>query len=164
MERGIIHYNHSILYKRRQKLGRKPGLKKGAVHCSAILKGGKDFVAHLGGNNATAFVLTPNNPPEYLLAPWGIPVFPVQICVDSAFIHIRNLFWRYVFDLFLVRIYFLLVLLLITGRLFFRVILYRRSALRIPLSLQPNSFAISDWYASGCSATYAFSFSGLIFR
>ena len=34
----------------------------------------------------------------------------------------------------------------------------------MPLSLHPNASAISDWYASGCSATYAFSFSGSIFR
>ena len=27
----------------------------------------------------------------------------------------------------------------------------------MPLSLHPNASAISDWYASGCSATYAFS-------
>ena len=47
---------------------------------------------------------------------------------------------------------------------FFLVILCRWSASRMPLSLHPNASAISDWYASGCSPTYAFSFSGSIFR
>lgn len=164
MERGIIHYDHSIPFKRRQKLSGEPEFKEAAVHCSAVLEGSKDPAAHLSGNHTTAFVLAAADPPKYLLSPWGIPVFWVQIRIDSAFIHIRNLFWRYVFDLLLVCLYFLLVLLLIPSRLFFRVILCRRSALRIPLWLHPNSFAISDWYASGCSATYAFNFSGSIFR
>ena len=47
---------------------------------------------------------------------------------------------------------------------FFLVILCRRRASWMPLSLYPNTSAISDWYTSGCSATYAFSFSGSIFR
>ena len=82
----------------------------------------------------------------------------------TAFIHISDLFQRYIFDLFLICRYFLPVLLLIPDRLFFLVILCRRNASRMPLSLHPNASAISDWYASGWAATYAFSFSGSIFR
>jgi len=47
------------------------------------------------------------------------------ICVNAAFIHISNLFWRYIFDLFLIRCCFLLILLLIAGCLFSLVNLYR---------------------------------------
>ena len=153
MEGSIIHYNHGALIQRWQKLVRKPKFKKAAVHCPAILKRRKDFVRHLSGNNAAAFILSTADPPEYLLSPWRISVFPIQICIYAAFIHISNLFGRYVFDLFLIRCYFLRILFLITSCLFFLVILCRRIASRIPLSLHPNASAISDWYASGCSAT-----------
>ena len=47
---------------------------------------------------------------------------------------------------------------------FFLVILCRRNAFRMPLSLHPNALVISDCYASGWAAIYAFSFSGSIFR
>ena len=47
---------------------------------------------------------------------------------------------------------------------FFLVILCRRRASCMPLVLHPNTSAISDWYASGCSSTYALSLSGSIFR
>ena len=164
MERSIIHYNHGTFIQGRQKLVGKPKFKKAAVHRPAILKRCKDLVRHLSGNNATAFILSSAGPPEYLLAPWRIPVFPIQVCIYATFIHISNLFGRYVLDLFLIRCYFLLVLLLVSSCLFFLVILCRRSASRMPLSLHPNASAISDWYASGCSDTYAFSFSGSIFR
>lgn len=164
MERSIIHYNHGTLIQARQKLVRKPKFKKTAVHRPAILKRRKDFVRQLSGNYTTAFIFSTADLSEYLLTSRRIPVFPIQVCIYTTFIHISNLFVRYVLDFFLIRCYFLPLLLLVTSCLFFLVILYRRSALRMPLSLHPNASAISDWYASGCSATYVFNFSGSIFR
>ena len=164
MERSVIHYNHGIFIQGRQKLVRKPKLKQAAVHRSAILKRRKNLFRHFSGNNTAALIFSAADPPEYLLTPRRIPVFPIQICIYATFIHIGNLFGRYVLDLLLIRRYFLWILLLIASRLFFLVILFRRSASRIPLSLHPNTSAISDWYASGCSATYLLSFSGSIFR
>ena len=153
MEGSIVHYNHGTFVKGGQKLIGKPEFKKFAVHCSAILKWCQNLVRHLSSNNAAAFICSAADPPEYLLTSWCIPVFPIQVCIYAAFIHISNFFGRYVFDLFLIRFYFLRILLLVTGCLFFLVILCRRSASRIPLSLHPNASAISDWYASGCSVT-----------
>lgn len=164
MERSIVHHNYGTLVKGRQKLIGKPEFKKAAVHRSVILKWRKNLIRHFSGNNATALIFSAADPPKYLLSPQRIPVFPVQVCINATFIHISNLFRRYVLNLVLIRCYFLLILLLIARCLFFRVILCRRRASRMPLSLHPNASAISDWYASGCSATYAFSFSGSIFR
>ena len=164
MEGCIIHYNYGSLVKGRQKLMRKPEFKKTTIHRPAILKWCKDLVSHFSGNKTATLIFSAADAPKYLLAPRCIPVFPIQVCIYTAFIHIGDLFWRYVLDFFQIYCYFLLILLLIAGRLFFLVILCRRSASRTPLSLHPNASAISDWYASGCSATYAFSFSGSIFR
>ena len=144
MEGSIIHYDYGSLVKGRQKQMRKLEFKKAAVHRSAILKWRKDPVSHLSGNNSAALIFSATEPPEYLLAPQRIPVFPIQVCIYAAFIHIGNLFWRYILDFFLIRCYFLLILLLVAGCLFFLVILCRRSASRIPLSLHPNALAISD--------------------
>ena len=164
MERSIIHYNHGSLIQRGQKLVRKPKFKKAAVHRPIILERCENLIPHFCSNNATALIFSATNPSKYLLPPWRIPVFPIQICIYAAFIHISDLFGRYILDFFQVYCYFFLILLLVADCLFFLVILYRRSASRMPLSLHPNASAISDWYASGCSATYAFSFSGSIFR
>ena len=164
MERSIIHYDHGSWFQRRQELAGKPEFKKPAVHRSVILKGRKNSVAHLSSDNAAAQVLPTSNLSKHLLAPRRIPIFPIQVCIYTAFVHIDDFFRRDILDLRLIRCYFLLVLLLITGRLFFLVILCRRKAYRIPLSLHPNASAISDWYASGCSATYAFNLAGSIFR
>ena len=164
MKGSIIHYNHGTFVKGRQKLIQKPEFKKTAVHRSAILKWCKDLVSHFGGYNATTLIFSATDSSEYLLAPWRISIFPIQVCIYTAFIHISDLFGWYVLDFFQICCYFFLILLLIADCLFFLVILYRRSASRMPLSLHSNASAISDWYASGCSATYAFSFSGSIFR
>ena len=144
MEGSIIHYDHSTLVKGRQKLMRKPEFKKAAIHRSTILKWCKDLVSYFSGNNATTLIFSAADPSEYLLASRRIPVFPIQVCIYATFIHIDDLFWRYVLDLFLIRCYFLLILLLVAGRLFFLVSLCRRSASRMPLSLHPNALAISD--------------------
>ncbi len=164
MERSIIHYNHGALVEGRQKLIRKPEFKKTAVHRSTILKRSQDLFRHFSGNHAASLIFSTTDPPEHLLASWCIPVFPIQICIDAAFIHIGNLFWRHIFDFFLICRYFLSLLLLVADCLFFLVILFRRSASRMPLALHPNASAISDSYASGCSITYAFNFTGSIFR
>ena len=124
MEGSIIHYDHGALVKGRQKLIRKPDFKKAAVHRSAILKWCKDLVSHFSGNNAATLIFSPADTPEYLLAPWGIPIFPIQICIYATFIHISNLFGRYVLDLFLICRCSLPVLLPVTSCLFL-VILYR---------------------------------------
>ena len=118
MERSIIHHNHGIPIQGRQKLVRKPKFKKAAVHCPAILKWCKDLVGHLRGNNTAAFILSAADPPEYLLTPRRIPVFPIQVCIYAAFIHISNLFGWYVLDCFLICCYFFLILLLVAGCLF----------------------------------------------
>ena len=144
MERSIVHYNHGSLFQRRQKLAGKPEFKKFAVHCSVILERSKNFISHLRCDNAAALILSTTNLPKYLLAPQRIPIFPIQVCIYTAFVYIGNLFRRYIPDLFLIRRYFLLVLLLVAGRLFFLVILFRRNASRMLLSLHPNASAISD--------------------
>ena len=123
MEGGIIHYNHGTFIQRRQKLARKPEFKKSAVHRSTILKRCKDLVRYFSGNNAAALILSTTNPPEHPLTSWSIPIFPIQVCIYAAFIHISNLFWRHIPNLFLIRRYFLSILLLIAGCLFFLVIL-----------------------------------------
>ena len=123
MKGSIIHYDYGAFVKRRQKLIREPEFKKTAVHRSAILKRRKNLTRHLSSNNAATFVFSPADTPEYLLAPWRIPVFPIQVCIYAAFIHISNFFGRYVSDFFLIYCYFLLILLLVTGCLFFLVIL-----------------------------------------
>ena len=144
MEGSIIHYDYGSLVKGRQQLMRKPEFKKAAVHRSAILKRRKDLVSHFSGNNAAALIFLATDMPEYLLTPRRIPIFPIQVCIYAAFIHVGNFFRRYILDCFLIRCYFLLILLLVAGRLFFLVNLCRRSASRIPLSLHPNALAISD--------------------
>lgn len=144
MERGIVHYNHGTLVKTRQKQLGKPAFKKAAVHGSAILKRRKDLLRHFRSHKAAPFILFAADSCEHLLAPRRISIFPVQVCIYTTFIHIGDLFWRYVLDLLLVCRYFLRILLLVAGSLFFRVIPYRLSALRIPLSLHPNASAISD--------------------
>ena len=164
MECSIIHYNYGSLFQRRLKLVGKPKRKKPAVHRPVILKRRKNPVTYLSSNNAAALILSSTNLPKHLMAPQRIPIFPIQVCIYTAFIHISDLFQRYIFDLFLICRYLLPILLLIADRLFFLVILCRRNASRMPLSLHPNASAISDWYASGWAATYAFSFSGSIFR
>ena len=138
--------------------------KKPTVHRPVILKRCKNSVTYLSSDNATALILSSTNLSEHSLTPQRIPIFPIQVCIYTAFIHISDLFQRYIFDLFLICRYLLPILLLIADRLFFLVILCRRNASRMPLSLHPNASAISDWYASGWAATYAFSFSGSIFR
>ena len=125
MEGSIIHYDHGTFVKGRQKLIRKPEFKEAAVHRSAILKWRKDLVPHFSGNNPAALIFSATDLSEYLLAPWRIPVFPVQVCIYAAFVHIGELFWRYVLDLLQIRCYFLLILLLVAGCLFFLVILCR---------------------------------------
>ena len=119
MEGSIIHYNHGTLLQGRQKLLCEPILKKRAVHGAAILKWCKDLISHLSGNNTATLILSATDSSEYLLATWSIAVFPIQVCVYAAFIHISNCFGRYVLDLFLIRCYFLLSLLLVTSCLFF---------------------------------------------
>lgn len=99
----------------------------------------------------------------HLLPPGGISVFPVQVGVDPGFVHISDLLWSDSRNLFLVGFYLFRVLFLIMCGLFFRVIPNRLNALRIAVSQQLNSLAISLGYASGCSCTYAFSRSGSIF-
>ena len=153
MEGSIIHYNDGALIKRRQKLVGKPEFKKTAVHRPAILKWCKDLIPHFGGNNTTTFIFPATDLPGYLLTTRCISIFPIQIRVYATFIHIGDLFCGYILDLFLVRCYFFRILFLIASCLFFRVIPHRFKASRMPLSLHPNVSAISDWYASGCSAT-----------
>ena len=118
MERSIIHYNYGTFVERGQKLIRKPEFKKTAVHRSTILKWCKYLIRHLSRNNAAALIFSTTNPPKYLLAPWRIPVFPIQVCIYAPFIHISNLVGRYVLDFFLIGCYFLPVLLLVASCLF----------------------------------------------
>ena len=123
------------------------------VDYTTILKRRKDPISHLGGNNTATFVFAAADLVDYFLSTGSIPVFPIQVCIYATFIYIDNLFWRYILDLFLIRCYFFRLLLSVPRRLFLRVIFCRPKAYRMPLSLHPNVSAISDWYASGCSAT-----------
>ena len=144
MERGVVHYNYGSFVKGGQELAGKPRFKETAVHRSTVLKWSKNSVCHFRGNNPAAFVFSSANPPRHPLTTTGIAICTIQVSIYPTFIHIRNLFRWYVLNLFLVRFYFFLVLFLVPDRLFFRVILHRRSASRIPLSLHPNAWAISD--------------------
>lgn len=142
MKWSIIHYNYGSLFQRRQKLAGKPKLKKPTVHRPVIMKRCKNSLTYLSSDNATALILSSTNLSEHSLTPQRIPIFPIQVCIYTAFIHISDLFQRYIFDLFLICRYLLLILLLIADRLFFLVILCRRNASRMPLSLHPNASAI----------------------
>ena len=84
----------------------------------SLLKRRKNSVAHLSGDNAASLVLSTTNLPQYLLAPQCIPIFPIQVCIYTAFVYIGDLFRWYILDLFPIRRYFLLVLPLIAGHLF----------------------------------------------
>ena len=144
MERSIIHYNYGTLFQGRQELLYKPRLKKRTVHGAAILKWSKELITPFNGNNTATLILSTTDSSEYLLTSRSVPVFPIQVCIYTAFIHIGNLIWRYILDFFLVRCYFFRILFPVACCLFLRVILYRASASRMPLSLHPNALAISD--------------------
>ena len=92
MEGSIIHYDYGSLVKGRQKLMRKPEFKKAAIHRSTILKWCKDLVSYFSGNNATTLIFSATDSPKYLLAPRRISVFPIQVCIYAASIHICGLF------------------------------------------------------------------------
>lgn len=102
-----------------------------------------DSAVHLSRNNPTSLVLAAADPAEYLLAPGGISVFPVQIDIDPTLIHIYDLFLGVGTNFRLIRRYFLLVLLPVSGCLFLRVIFRRFIARQIAVALHPNSSAIS---------------------
>ena len=123
MKGSIIQYNHGALFQGRQELFCKPKRKKRAVHGAAILKRCKDPVGHLGGDNTAALVFAAADLVRYFLTSGSIPVFPIQVRIYAAFIHIGDLFWRYVLDLFLIRRYFFRILFPVPRCLFFRVIL-----------------------------------------
>ncbi len=119
MEGSIIHYNHGSLVQGRQKPLGKPEFKKAAVHGSTILKRCKELIPHFSGNDPTAFISSTADSPEHLLTSRRIPVFPIQVRIDTAFIHIDKLFGRNILACFLIRCYFFRVLFLVADRLFF---------------------------------------------
>ena len=80
----------------------KPELKKPAVHRPVILKWRKNSVTYLSSDNATALILSSTNLSKHLLTPQRIPIFPIQVCIYTAFIHIGDLFQWYIFDFFLI--------------------------------------------------------------
>lgn len=92
MERSIVHHNHAPLVQNWEKLAGKPKLKQGTIHCAIILKGCKNFSVHLSRNDSAPLVFAATDPAEYFLASGGIAVFPVQVRIDPALIHIGNLF------------------------------------------------------------------------
>jgi len=59
VERGIIYYNHSILFKGRQELGGKPEFKKGAVYRPAILEGARILPSILAATMPQRLYLRP---------------------------------------------------------------------------------------------------------
>ena len=144
MEGSIVHYNYGALFQGRQELLCKPKFKKGAVHGAAILKRSQNFISHLSGDNTATLIFPATDLTIHFLAPGSIAVFPIQVCIYAAFVHIDRLFWRYILDFFLICRYFFRILFPIPRCLFFRVILWCRSASRMPLSLHPNASAISD--------------------
>ena len=77
VKRGIVHHNPSTFVKGGQKLIRKPGFEKIAVHCSIVLEWGENPVPHFGGNNATALIFSATDASQYLMTPWPIPIFPI---------------------------------------------------------------------------------------
>ena len=93
-----------------------------------LLKRRKDFVCHFSGNNTATLIFSTTDSSKHLLALRSIPVFPIQVGINTTFIHIRNLFRRYILDFLLIGRYFFWILLLVAGCLFFRVILCRFSA------------------------------------
>ena len=144
MEGSVVHYNYGALFQGWQELFCKPKLKKCAVHGAAILERSQNFISHFGCNNTATFVFPTTDLVILLLASGSVAVFPIQVCIYATFIHIGGLFWRYILDFFLICRYFFRILFPVACCLFFRVILYRASASRMPLSLHPNALAISD--------------------
>lgn len=163
MERSVIHHDHSPRRKSGKKLFFKPELKQAANHRTRIFHRRDDLLTELGRNNPDPFILAAADRGVNFLASGSISIFPVQICVDPGLVHISDLFRRDVCDLFLIGPYLFRVLLPEMYRLFLRVMPNRLNALRMAVSQQPNALAISFGYASGCSCTYVFSFSGSIF-
>ena len=143
MERSIVHHNHGVLVQGRKKLVGKPGLKQRMVHRSAILEGGQNLPTHFCRNNSTALKFAAADAVEHPLVSRRVPILSIEISIYAAFVCIRYFFRRDILDFLLISGYFLRVLFRVAGRLFFRVIPNRSSASRIPLSLQPNSSAIS---------------------
>ena len=91
MEGGVVHHNHSVRRKGRKKLMFKPVFEQTAVHCAREGKRRYDFFTKLGRNNSYAFVLASADSGVDLMASGSIPILPVQICVDSSFVHICDL-------------------------------------------------------------------------
>ena len=122
MERSIIHYNHGTLFQGRQELFCKPKLKKCAVHGAAILERSQNFISHFGGDNTATLIFPATDLTIHFLASGSIAIFPIQVCIYAAFIHIGDLIWRYILDFSLVRCYFFRILFPVTCCLFLRVI------------------------------------------
>lgn len=88
----------------------------------------------------------------------------IKISVYTGFIDIGNPVFRNTCNGLQIFGYFFSILFLISFCLFFRVIPLRFKAMQIACWLQPKNSAISAWYASGFSVTYAFKASDAIFR
>ena len=153
MEWGVIHHNYRILRKFLEQMVFKPILKQLMVHRSIIAAWSKDFLSHLSSYNPCARILTPGNLIMKKFPSGGITIFPVQIAIYPGFVHISNLFRWYINNFVLVCCYFVVILLLVSRCFFFRVIFNRFNAFCMADCEQPNSRAISFWYASGCCAT-----------
>lgn len=143
VKRSIVHHNHASFLQGWKKLVGKPEFKQRTVHRAIILQRRKDPAIHLGCNDPASLVLAAADPAEYFLASVGIAIFPIQVRIYSAFVHICNLFLGIGADLRLIRRYFFLVLFPVPRCLFLRVIFRRFIARQIAEALHPNSSAIS---------------------
>ena len=168
MKRSVVHYNYGTLIQRWQELLSKPKLKKRTVHGAAILERGQNFISHFGCNNTATFVFPTTDLVIHLLTSGSVAVFPIQVCIYAAFIHIGGLFWRYILDFFLVCRYFFPVLFPVPCCLFFvlfyTVAVHRKSRfgciqtpVPFPTGMHPDVHphrisAFPDLFSGSCDA------------
>ncbi len=163
VEWGIVHHNHSSFWNCWEQTVFEPILKQFMVHCPMISAWSYDLVSHQRSYYAcTRIPAAPDNAMNQLSS-GRITILPVQIPVYSDFIYISNIFRRNISYFIFVCCNLVVILLLAACSLFFRVIFKRFKAFCTAESAQPNSIAISFWYASGYWATYAWSLAGSIF-
>lgn len=143
MERGIVQDNNGLIRQIWQQATLEPKLKEPTVHHTFVLKRGDNGFSHQSRDDADPFEFASAYTPDQWFASLRPAVCPMQITVDTGFIHISNLFRRYLRNLLQIRVYLLSSLFPVAFRLFLRVNPRRRSAFSTAVSEQPNASPIS---------------------
>ena len=143
VKRCVVHHYDDVGWQVGQQAFFKPTLKQAAIHGSFIAQGFKNRLTELRCDNPRPLEFLATDFTLDTLTSFSPTVLAMQASVDPCFIDIRNGFWWYLLDLFLVLSYLLWFLLAVAYRLFFRVIPSFRSAFITAVSVQPNASPIS---------------------